>query len=143
MAEAPATPYSLLRKLRRPLVTAGLGLLAALFWPGCSSSPETMKAKLDQIAKEDLQGIMAEIPDKARHSVLARPYYVIDQYQEFHGDTAIVFQAMTTVVYFYLDPSLDLCQVRKYRYKRSDAMWDRYDVELKHIPEKYAGSPAP
>jgi hypothetical protein len=127
-------------RFRRLLKAAGLCALVWSVWSGCSSSPETMKTRLDQIGKEDLQGIVAELPAKAKFSILAKPYFVVDQYQEFHGDTAIAYQANASLVFFYLDPSLDLCQVRKYRYKRSTGIWDRYDVRLKHIPEKYAGS---
>jgi hypothetical protein len=140
MTGAPASSYSSLKRLLRPLAVVCLCMAAAVPWGGCSSSPETMKAKLDEIAKEDLEGIIKELPAKAKKSMLYKPYYVVDQYQEFHGDTAIVFQANASLIFFYLDPSLDLCQIRKYRYKRSSRIWDRYDVKLKHIPEKYAGS---
>ncbi len=115
-------------------ITASAVLLA-----GCGSSTDTMQRKLDVIASEDLQDIIKEIPDKARGVALAKPYYKVDAYQEFHGDTAVVFQAMATVVFFYLDPSLDLCQVRKYRYKTTSGIWDRYDVKLMHFPKKYSG----
>lgn len=98
-----------------------------------------MQKKLERIGAEDLQDIVAEIPPQARPSKLARPYFKIESYQEFHGDTAIVFQAMATLYFFYLDPSLDLCQMRKYRYKRTAGMWDRYEVKLVHFPAKYSG----
>ena len=73
--------------------------------------------------------------------MLAKPYYKVDEYQEFHGDTAIVYQAKATLVFFYLDPSLDLCQMRKYRYKTTSGIWDRYEVKLIHFPKKYSGIP--
>jgi hypothetical protein len=143
MQGARTFPYFFNRGFRRYLTAASLCLLGMLPWSGCSSSPETMKTKLDEIAKEDLQGIVAELPAKAKAEMLAKPYYAVDEYQEFHGDTAIVFQAYASLVFFYLDPTLDLCQIRKYRYKRSSRIWDRYDVKLKHIPEKYTGSVPP
>ena len=102
-----------------------------------------MKERLDRIGAEDLKGIVAELPSKAKGAMLRKPYFVVDQYQEFHGDTAIVYQAKAVLVFFYLDPTVDLCQIRKYRYKRSTGVWDRYDVALKHVPEKYAGSSSP
>jgi hypothetical protein len=100
-----------------------------------------MQKKLEKIGESDLQDIIAEIPPQAKASKLARPYFKIDEYKEFHGDTAVVFQAMATVYFFYLDPSLDLCQMRKYRYKRTAGMWDRYEVKLVHFPSKYSGVP--
>ncbi|MDQ3000032.1 MAG: hypothetical protein M3Y08_02040 [Fibrobacterota bacterium] len=115
-----------------------LAVWAALFM-GCGSSTETMQKKLEAIAAEDLKDIIKEVPDKARKVILAKPYYKIDHYQEFHGDTAIVFQANASVIFFYLDPSLNLCQTRKYRYRRTSAIWDRYEVKLIHFPKKYSG----
>lgn len=113
--------------------------MALLTWCGCGSSTDTMRKKLEKIGAEDLQDIASEIPPQARQAKLARPFFKIDSYQEFHGDTAIVFQAMATVYFFYLDPSLDLCQMRKYRYKRTAGMWDRYEVKLVHFPSKFSG----
>jgi hypothetical protein len=113
--------------------------VCAAFFTGCGSSTETMQKKLDAIAAEDLKDIIKEVPEKARKAMLAKPYYKIDHYQEFHGDTAIVFQANATLVFFYLDPSLNLCQLRKYRYRTTSAIWDRYEVKLVHFPKKYSG----
>ena len=120
--------------------SAALAVLLALALAGCGSSTETMQKKLERISSEDLHDIIGEIPQKARSSMLGKPYFKVDYYREFHGDSAIVFQAMATVVFFYLDPSLDLCQVRKYRYKTTAGMWDRYQVDLVHFPAKYSGS---
>jgi hypothetical protein len=114
-------------------------IAAACMMTGCGSSTDTMQRKLEKIAAEDLKDILLDIPEKAKGAVLAKPYYKVDEYLEFHGDTAIVFQAKATVVYFYLDPSLDLCQVRKYRYKTTSGIWDRYEVKLVHFPKKYYG----
>jgi hypothetical protein len=112
---------------------------AVLLLAGCGSSSDTMQKKLDAIAAQDMQDILKDVPASAKSAMLAKPFYKVDEYQEFHGDTAIVFQAKATLVYFYLDPSLDLCQVRKYRYKTSSGIWDRYEVKLMHFPEKYSG----
>ncbi|HLP40667.1 MAG TPA: hypothetical protein VK465_04095 [Fibrobacteria bacterium] len=120
------------------LIVAWVLLLA-----GCTSSPETLRAKLDEIAKSDLEDILRDLPPKAKGAVLAKPYYVVDEFKEFKGDTARVFQAYAQLVFFYLDPSLDLCQIRKYRYKTTSRIWDRYRVELKHIPRKYSGNAEP
>lgn len=117
----------------------GMGLVFALAVLGCGSSSGTIQSELEKIGISDLQDIVAEIPATARQAKLAKPYFKIDSYREFHGDTAVVFQAMATVYYFYLDPSLGLCQMRKYRYRRSGGMWDRYEVKLVHTPAKYSG----
>jgi hypothetical protein len=119
-------------------VLAALALAAALF-SACGSSTDTMQKKLETIAKADLEDIVKDVPEKAKLAKLAKPYYKVDEYLEFHGDTAIVYQAKATVVYFYLNPTLDLCQVRKYRYKTSSGIWDRYEVKLMHFPQKYSG----
>jgi hypothetical protein len=113
---------------------ASISLLA-----GCGSSTDTMQRKLDKIAAEDMADIIKEVPETAKRVMLAKPYYKIDEYLEFHGDTARVFQAKATLVFFYLDPSLDLCQVRQYRYKTTSGIWDRYEVKLMHFPKKYSG----
>ena len=123
------------------MAAASLLITLACFLAGCSSSTDTMQRKLEKIAGEDLKDILAEIPDKAKGSVLSNPHYKVDEFLEFHGDTAIVYQAKATLVFFYLDPALDLCQVRKYRYKSSSGIWDRYDVKLVHFPKKYYGIP--
>ena len=115
-------------------------LLLALLAAGCTSSPETLRQKLEAIGKSDLQDILNDLPPKAKGAILPKPYFVVDTLKEFQGYTAIVYQAYAQLVFFYLDPSLDLCQVRKYRYKTSTRVWDRYKVELKHIPRKYSGN---
>lgn len=130
-----------IRVFEKAASLAAVSFLIALacFMTGCGSSTDTMQRKLEKIGGEDLKDIMAEIPDKAKGAVLAKPYYKVDEFVEFHGDTAIVYQARATLVFFYLDPSLDLCQVRKYRYKTTSGIWDRYDVKLVHFPKKYSG----
>ena len=129
-------------RTRAFLAAAALAALAAIAVAalgGCGSSTNTMQKRLDDIAAEDMQDIIRDIPDRAKGAKLAKPYYKVDEYQEFHGDTAIVYQAKAVLVFFYLDPSLDLCQVRKYRYKTSAGVWDRYEVKLMHFPKKYSG----
>lgn len=111
----------------------------AVMVAGCGTSPETMKRRLDEIAKSDLQDILMEVPETAKSAKLAKPYFVVDEYEEFRGDTARVFEARAVIVFFYLDPELNLCQVRKYRFKRTAGIWDRYDVRLRHFPKKYLG----
>lgn len=127
------------RTRRLGLASFGLACLTLLFWSGCGSSTGTMQSRLEKISQSDLEDIVSDLPPQARQAKLAKPYFKIDSYQEFHGDTAIAFQAMATVYFFYLDPSLDLCQMRKYRYKRTAGMWDRYEVKLVHFPTKFSG----
>lgn len=118
-------------------------LAACLSLCGCLSSSETLNEKLHAIARSDLQDILNDLPPKAKSAVLAKPYYEVDEFREFPRDSAIVFQAYAAVIYFYLDPDLGLCQVRKYRYKTSSRVWDRYDVKLRHVPRKYSGTGDP
>ena len=125
--------------LFRPLLTSIA--LASLLLGGCLSSSETLQEKLEEIGKSDLQDILNDLPPKAKGAVLAKPYFKVDAFREFPRDSAIVFQAYAKLVFFYLDPDLDLCQVRKYRYKTSSRIWDRYEVKLVHVPAKYSGNP--
>jgi hypothetical protein len=104
------------------------------------SSSSTIRQTLDEIAEADLKIILSEIQPQARGHLLAHPYYVIDDFEQFHGDTALVYQARARLYFFYLEPTLDLCQIRKYRFKRSAASWERYDVALKHTPQKFLDS---
>lgn len=113
-------------------------LLAGLLWTGCTSSPETLQAKLDEIGRSDLQDILNDLPPKAKSSVLAKPYFKVHEFREFPRDSAMVYQAYAALIFFYLDPSVNLCQIRKYRYKTSSRVWDRYDVKLRHFPAKYS-----
>src|SRR5450631_2455033 len=114
-------------------------LVLALLLAACGSPPKEMRSKLQEIGKSDLDVITGELSDQARReAMLPKPYFIVDEYKEFHGDTARVFQAYASLVFFYLDPSLDLCQVRKYRYNRSARLWERFDVVLRHIPPKYS-----
>lgn len=120
---------------RKAWKTAALALLLV----GCGSPPQEMQKKLREIGQSDLEVILKDLPERARREVqLPQPYFVVDEYKEFKGDTAMVFQAYAALAFFYLDPSLDLCQVRKYRYRRSARVWERYDVVLRHFPPKYA-----
>ncbi len=118
------------------VVALGFGVLLQ----ACGSPPKEMQSKLQEIGRADLAFIISEFSEQTRHdAVLAKPYFLVDEYQEFKGDTARVFQAYASLVFFYLDPSLDLCQVRKYRYNRSARVWERFEVVLEHFPPKYAG----
>lgn len=140
MKRAPSGPkgYVSLPSVRLTLLVSALG--ACLLAAGCTSSPETLREKLEEIGKSDLQDILNDLPPKAKGALLAKPHFVVDEFKEFRGDTAIVFQAYASLVFFYLDPDVGLCQVRKYRYKTSSRIWDRYEVKLKHIPRKYSGT---
>jgi hypothetical protein len=123
-----------------------LKLSALLFWAtawilgqGCSASHQSLVDSLEEIGKADLQDILNDLPPTAKGSVLAKPYFVRDEFEQFKGDSSIVYQARAVLVFFYLDPTLNLCQVRKYRYRTTSGFWDRYDVKLIHIPEKFTG----
>ncbi len=113
---------------------------AWILWEGCSASHRTLLGSLEEIAKSDLQDILTDLPPTAKGAILAKPYFVREEYEEYQEDSSIVFQARATLVFFYLDPTLDLCQVRKYRYRTTSGFWDRYDVKLMHIPKKFGES---
>src|SRR3954468_6077077 len=90
--------------------------VALALWSGCTSSHDTLQSKLQAIGKSDLEDILVDLPPTAKSALLSKPYFTVLNYQEFHGDTAIAYQANATLLFFYLDPSLDLCQQRKYRF---------------------------
>src|ERR1700748_3278890 len=97
--------------------------ISALLLAACGSPPEEMQKKLQEIGQSDLDFIIGELSDTTKsQAMLPKPHFVVDEYQEFHGDTAQVFQAYASLIFFYLDPSMDLCQVRKYRYLRSSRL---------------------
>ncbi len=112
-------------------------ITAALFLAGCKSSPDALRLRLDRIAQSDLDYILNELKEKKGEAVISEnPRFVIDEYQEFQGDTARVFQAYASVYFFYLK-SVGLCQNRKYRYRSTAKIWERYEVKLLHIPDKF------
>ena len=97
-----------------------------------------LKNSLDEMGNKDLQDILQELKKTGKASAISsQPRFIIDEFKEFHGDTARVFQAYASLIFLYME-DLDLCQVRKYRYRTGARVWDRYSVELKHIPEKYS-----
>ena len=119
------------------------GFAGLLLLSGCGSPPEEIRSKLWEIGRDDLAVIVGELPDQARQVRLPTPYFVLDEFKEFHGDTARVFQAYASLAFFYIDPSLDLCQTRKYRYRRASRVWERYESKLRHFPPKYQPSGPP
>ena len=122
----------------RYFIAGFLFLSASLLFEACGSPPKEMRNKLQDIGRADLDFIVGELSEKTRHeAVLAKPYFLVDEYQEYQGDSARVFQAYASLIFFYVDPSLDLCQVRKYRYNRSARVWERFEVVLEHFPPKY------
>ncbi len=113
----------------------------AWFLLACGAPSDVIQKELQDIGKADLEVIVKSLPEMAqREALLPKPYFVVDTLAIYHGDSSLVFQAYAKLVFFYLDPSLDLCQVRKYRYRRSARVWERFDVVLRHIPSKYSHS---
>ncbi len=130
-----------MKNARWVAVIALIGLAFSL--SGCGSSPERLKTQLEEIAASDLRDILAELEGKKiSHLALPNPYFVVDEYQEFTGDTARVFQAYASVYFMYLD-SIRLCQNRKYRYRTTSRIWDRYEISLIHIPDSLARRNSP
>ena len=118
--------------------------VAVLIPLGCGSPPGEIRKKLGEIGRADLEVILSELPEKAaREAGLPRPFFTVGEYREFRGDSGMVFQAYASLVFFYLDPALDLCQVRKYRFRRSARLWERYEVVLRHFPPRYPGGYVP
>jgi hypothetical protein len=118
-------------------------LILSLAWillEGCGTSHESLLDSLQKMGDSDLKDIIADLPPKAKGSILRKPYFVRQEYEEYHGDSSIVYQARATLIFCYLDPNLDLCQVRKYRYKTTSRFWDRYEVKLLHFPANFTGT---
>gem|GEM_PF-1828610 len=118
-----------------------LWTLGALLLVQCMSSSHDLRKYLSEAAEEDMKVILQDIPPGAKSAVLTKPYYIIDEFEEFKGDTALVYQARAQVVFFYLDASVGLCQIRKYRFKRRAHSWERYQVDLKHTPQRFIDGP--
>ena len=103
----------------------------------CSSSPEGLRRKIEELAGSDLEDIIAEHGERGLDSLLSgNPCFEVVEFKIFQGDTARVFRAYARVNFYYLK-SLRLYQTRKYRYNTTVKVWDRYDIKLKH---SYSGS---
>ena len=88
---------------------------------------------MEKLAETDLKDILTELRAKDCDSLISpNPYYEIDEFQVFTGDTARVFGAYAQINFYYLK-SLKLYQMRKYRYKTVVGVWDRYDIKLKFL----------
>lgn len=110
---------------------------------GCTASRKDLEEKLEEIAARDLEDILKEMKAKRLTAQLTpSPRYRVKELTEFEGDSARVYQAMATVLFFYFQ-GIDLCQERKYRFNTSGRFWDRYEVRLRHIPREAAGTPPP
>jgi hypothetical protein len=102
----------------------------------CSSSPESLRQKIKELAASDLNDIQAELRENGCDSALSsNPYFEIKEFKIFTGDTGRVYKAYTKVDFYYLK-SLKLYQTRKYRYRTDIGIWDRYDIKLKHLYTK-------
>lgn len=102
-----------------------------LFLFGCNS--DSLKIRLHELARSDLQGILQQLNEKQiKVSVLEKPYYVIADFREFDKSHSSRFDGYAEVRYFYLK-SPRFFQIRKYRFRNAGHVWDRYDLELKHV----------
>ncbi len=91
-----------------------------------------MLARLNEMAKKDLEDIMLDLSERGLDSVAAKePYFKIAEVQFFSGDSARMFAGIAEVHYFYLNRN-QFYQKRKYRYRSTSNFWDRYDIKLKH-----------
>jgi hypothetical protein len=111
----------------------GMAILPFLiFLLSCSEDPVTLHQKLDQILKDDLKFMVAEVMQKSQNKFIsAKPYYAVKDFKIFKGDTARIFKAYAKV-HFYYYKGVDVVQVRKYRYDTNKLYWDRYYKKLEH-----------
>lgn len=124
-------------EFRRPILfkfnpilwSAGVFLLLIA---GCSPDYSEAKEKLHPLLSSDLKFVVEEVKNKSQDSLLLkRPFYFIEDYREFHGDSSGKYLAYVEAHFYYLErPKLH--QVRKYRFAKNGRFWDRYEVVLQH-----------
>lgn len=110
---------------------------ALLAFVSCTSSPELIQNRLEEICESDLNDIVTELHQEGKGPLVAeKPRYLIDTLEIFQGDSALIYQAYAKVYFFYLK-NVKLCQVRQYRFLTTSRTWDRFEVKLIHIPPRF------
>jgi hypothetical protein len=111
-----------------------IGTLLLVSLTACGKNPEVLAARLDSVLQDDLKYMVAEVKSKTGQKYLIdKPYYVVEKYKRYQGDTARVIAAYAVVKFYYFKEDMKLCQKRHYRYWSSKDYWDRERKELVHI----------
>lgn len=112
--------------------TCGFTWVIGLLLLSCTVSKDSLNESLNNLAKTDLDDIVLEIRDSGADSIISEnPEYKIVDFKFFKGDSGRAYKAYACVHFFYLS-SLNLHQIRKYRFNSVANFWDRYDIKLKH-----------
>jgi hypothetical protein len=101
-------------------------LLLILFGAGCGSeSEQVMREKLRVIAQDDMDSVIAELPED---SVADSAYYHILSFKTFDEGR---YSALAVVEFHFLEPEIAV-MVRKYRYYKQLGQWERYFNEYRY-----------
>ena len=107
-------------------------LLFLLFLPvffGCGEPDGLVRQKLDLVLEDDLKVMVEEIRQKDASAVLEKPYYRVVQYENFQK--SVLFQRKAVVEFYYFR-TIQMIQVRKYRYSNLQRQWNRYFKALEY-----------
>ncbi len=85
----------------------------------CTESEEVARTKLDIILEDDMAAIIEDIDPIY---LLDEPHYTIAEYQSYEQG---IYRHRAEVDFYFLKDS-NLRIARKYRYHRSQRLWDRY-----------------
>ncbi len=125
---------SFLKKMmKKTVVTRSFFILLLL--TACSEPGYKRDKKLHSLLQEDLQFIVGEVQNASgKKYLIDSPYYAVEEYHIFKGDTARQIAAIAVVNFYYLD-SISIYEQRKYRYQANGRFWDRYYKKMKHSSE--------
>jgi hypothetical protein len=103
-------------------------IVLCLVAAGCSGESEQfIEEKFRFILDDDLKAIVAEIKEKDSTALLSKPYYRIESYEHFKQGRMFSHKA---VVHFFYLKSIQMIQIRKYRYSPTMGQWQRYYKKL-------------
>ena len=110
------------------MVKALLVLVLPVFF-GCGEPDGLVRQKLDLVLEDDLKVMVEEIRRKDPSAVLEKPYYRVVQYENY--TKSVMFQRKAVVEFYYFR-TIQMMQVRKYRYSNLQRQWHRYYKALEY-----------
>jgi hypothetical protein len=100
---------------------------------GCGGESEkTVRAKLEVVLRDDLQSVVAELPDS---SVADSAYYDLTLFNRYDEGK---YSHKAVAEFHFLEQEVAV-MVRKYRYHRAMQKWDRYFNEYRLVHEADSG----
>jgi hypothetical protein len=105
-----------------------------LFFFSCGKNPEVLAGKLDSVLQEDLKYIVAEVQKgSGKKHLIEKPYYVVEKYKVYEGDTARIIAAYAVAHFYYFKDDIGIYQKRHYRYWSDKNYWDRERKSMEFV----------